>query len=67
MPDRHRKRYIHGDGVFIAFHIDVAIKLHAVADGGTAEFTGGQVDKRESSVSIFRCMSTWERRKCLFS
>ena len=40
------KRYIHGNGVFIAFHIDVAIKLHAVADGGTAEFAGGQVDKK---------------------
>ena len=40
------KRYIHGNGVFIAFHIDVAIKLHAVADSGTAEFAGGQVDKK---------------------
>ena len=40
------KRYIHGNGMFIAFHIDVAVKLHAVADGSTAEFTGGQVDKK---------------------
>lgn len=46
MPDRHRKRYIHGDGVFIALHVNVAVNLHTVADGGTAEFTGGQVDKK---------------------
>lgn len=32
--------------MFIAFHIDVAVKLHAVADSGTAKFTGGQIDKK---------------------
>ena len=40
------KRYIHGNGVFIALHVDVTVNLHTVADGGTAEFAGGQVDKK---------------------
>ena len=40
------KRHIHGDGVFVALHVNIAVNLHAVADGGAAEFAGGQVDKK---------------------
>jgi len=40
------KRHIHGDGVFVALHVNIAVNLHTVADGGTAEFTRGQVDKK---------------------